>query len=67
MEFGEKLQDALDSVRSRYSRSVDGSCNNCGTSEGSMISDRKNEWSLCQTCMNDPEVLDLANEGDLDG
>jgi hypothetical protein len=55
----------LDSIKGRLgvdseggrTRDPDGSCDNCGFSEGSVVHDRDEGWTLCRECMNDPDIL----------
>lgn len=46
-----------DHTPSQRTRDLDGTCDECGKEEGSMLTDREAGWTLCREHANDPEVL----------
>jgi len=55
MGIADQLREMVGS--SKTSRSQDDECDHCGASEGSVITSKEDNWSLCRECYNDPEVL----------
>lgn len=62
----ESIADELEANQSpsKISRTQEGSCDNCGLSEGSLIQSKAQGWRLCRTCYNDPEVLGEFVDGE---
>lgn len=59
--LSEQLRDAVG--MSKVKRSQDDECDDCGTSEGSVITSKEEGFSLCRSCFNDPDVLEDYVDG----
>jgi formylmethanofuran dehydrogenase subunit E len=54
----DRLKQRMGGSESKTKRTLDGECDNCGESEGSVIESKEDGWTLCRPCWNDPEVLE---------
>lgn len=56
---GESIADQLEdrASPSPTERVQDRDCDECGTTEGSVVADKEDGWALCRSCYNDPDVL----------